>query len=444
MKYLHMLLIFALEAFISYAYFSRKFEAKKKRNVIFGAAALSALIQYVLYFVQIGVLNSATFIVCNFIFAAVCFDCSKKQALFHSAALTSMMAISEFFFLFVLKSFRDENMQLPTYQKNTQFILFSCVSKVLYLLLAFIFSTPKNREKNLRGNRDFSFLLFVLPLLTVLTFSVLFDVSAAIGTGKDVNLLFGALAGIFLAANVSVFFVHNKIMRENQKNTELLLRDEINREYYQNLEKQYENSGILVHDVKRHLSAVRELARQSENNEEIVHYIDSVFECSDISVFKSYSQNRLVNVIINRYASLCRENSVGFYSDIRNVDFSFISDSDIVALLDNLLENALEAARNTKEKKISIAADVKNEAYLLFSVENSVDFIPEKSAVLPETTKPDKSAHGFGLKSVMRIAKKYHGDASFTYDSENGRFCALALLKIADPKSLIRGGKKRE
>lgn len=78
MKYAYMLLIFAFEAFISYAYLSRKFEIKQKRSVIFGILAASALFQYSFYFFNIGVFNSLGFLMCNFLFAAVCFDCSKK------------------------------------------------------------------------------------------------------------------------------------------------------------------------------------------------------------------------------------------------------------------------------------------------------------------------------------------------------------------------------
>lgn len=350
-----------------------------------------------------------------------------------------MMSIAEFFFIFSFKAFNGGKMEMVIYQENIQFVLFSLISKVLYLLLAFMFSMPKNRERNLKNRRDSSSLLFILPLLTVITFSVLYDVSVAIETERSINILFGLLAMIFLAANVAMFFIHNRIMRESEKNTELRLRDEINREYYADLEKQFESSAILIHDMKRHLNAMRELAKNEDGNESVVGYIDSVFEGNEALTVKRYSQNKLVNVIITRYSVLCRENGIAFFPDVRDVDFSFISDSDLVSLLDNLLENAVEAAKNAEEKVISLTADIRNEAYLLISIENTVGALPVRNEKGFETQKADKLHHGVGLKSVTRIVKRYGGETSF--EIANGRFCASVLLKIAEPEILIRGEK---
>lgn len=56
-----------------------------------------------------------------------------------------------------------------------------------------------------------------------------------------------------------------------------------------------------------------------------------------------------MNVIVSRYAQLCNDNNINLIVDIRNIDFSFITDSDLTALLDNLLENAYEAAKSSEK-----------------------------------------------------------------------------------------------
>lgn len=56
----------------------------------------------------------------------------------------------------------------------------------------------------------------------------------------------------------------------------------------------------------------------------------------------------MVNSIVNRYKSVCDRLGVKMNIDIRSADFSFMSEPDITALLDNLLENAVEAAQNTE------------------------------------------------------------------------------------------------
>ena len=58
----------------------------------------------------------------------------------------------------------------------------------------------------------------------------------------------------------------------------------------------------------------------------------------------------MVNSIVNRYKSFCDKFGVKMNIDIRSADFSFMSEPDITALLDNLLENAVEAATKYRER----------------------------------------------------------------------------------------------
>ena len=80
------------------------------------------------------------------------------------------------------------------------------------------------------------------------------------------------------------------------------------------------------------------------NNEGINDYIKSVQGSSEIKTLTQFSDNKLINVIVNRYANRCITADIDFVSDIRSIDFSFINQSDLTSLLDNLLENAFEAA----------------------------------------------------------------------------------------------------
>lgn len=115
--------------------------------------------------------------------------------------------------------------------------------------------------------------------------------------------------------------------------------------------------------------------------------------------------------------------------DIRNINFSFINKSDLTALLDNLLSNAFEAAKESTTKFISIVIDKKNEHYIIFNVVNSCDTTPEKAGIFYATAKMDKSRHGYGLKIIDKIAKKYCGNSLFKHDSDNNEFLSSIVLK---------------
>lgn len=72
------------------------------------------------------------------------------------------------------------------------------------------------------------------------------------------------------------------------KNTELELEKQklhINEEYYIELEKQYDSSNILIHDIKKCLGNIKGLLLQNDNSKAI-EYIDSIYD--------GYKQNHKV------------------------------------------------------------------------------------------------------------------------------------------------------
>ena len=66
--------------------------------------------------------------------------------------------------------------------------------------------------------------------------------------------------------------------------------------------------------------------------------------------------------------------------------------------------------------------------FLLLQVENLCPDIPAFQDGLPVTTKHDRENHGFGVKSIQAIARKYGGSTVFQVD--NGWFVLKVLLPL--------------
>ena len=105
-----------------------------------------------------------------------------------------------------------------------------------------------------------------------------------------------------------------------------------------------------------------------------------------------------------------------------------VSDYDLVTVLGNILDNAVESAYKSKEKHISLKTNKVN-TYDSVIVTNSCDFHPESTDGELRTTKEDKKAHGLGIKSVKKILKKYKGDLEWEFDSKNKQFTTTVILK---------------
>ena len=209
---------------------------------------------------------------------------------------------------------------------------------------------------------------------------------------------------------------------------------ELDTEYYTLLQNQYENSNILIHDIKRHLLSIKDLADENDCDG-IEHYIDNLYSEYEVKNIKKYSNHKLVNAIINRYVKVFADSGITFNCDIRNIDFSFIDDNDLTSLLDNLLENALEASRDSEEKKVDLLIAPTNVNYISISLNNTCSVAP--CSVAPNikngkliTTKKKSAPHGYGIKSIKRIADKYDGDVSFDYETETKTFQIRIILRM--------------
>ena len=423
------LFIFLFEQIVAFLYFKNKFETKKKAYVIAGCYLLSFCIQFLISLTHISELNILSFLLCNIFVVLFCFSATFKQNFFNVLLLEVIMIATELIIMYPVSILLD--IQLTEYINNTSVMLFETIAtKSLYFLVVYIFSKISFKEK-IKLKDDFSLTLFVLPLSSVFTLLCLMYLTAHLTLEQSTYIIFVVISFVLLLSNVIVFFVHEKIVSTLVENSEYQLekqKTEINQEYYSELERQYDLSNILIHDIKKHLGVVRSFLSDKEIDEAVT-YIDSVYESNEIQTLKQFSKNKLINVIVSRYAHLCRLNGVKFETDIRNVDFSFMDKSELTSLLDNLLENAYEAAVNSYDKRIDLFVENKNEHYLIVKVKNSCDTTPKQKGNIFISSKSNQNYHGIGLKSIKRIAQKYDGSSDFEYDTENKIFCSVIMLK---------------
>ena len=425
------LFIFIFEQFISYLYFKSKYEFKRKTWIIFICYFISFIVQYTTNLFNSPYLNLLSFFVCNLSIVLICFSSTLKQSLFDVVLLEGIMITTEVVIMYLFSSILEIDLLEC---KNNELIIFleTAATKILYFIIAYIISRfSKKADKYKSVINKYSVLLFLMPVSSILVISSYAYLSFNYNVNITTNFLFTFSSLIMLISNIIIFIVHERIIDVLIKNTELELEKQklhINEEYYIELEKQYDSSNILIHDIKKCLENIKGLLLQNDNSKAI-EYIDSIYDGYDIKQIKKYSNNKLINVIVSRYAQLCYNNNIEFSADIRDVNFSFIKDSEITALFDNLFENAFEATKKCPNKFINIEVDYRNENYIFIKMLNSINNKPLFQNGVPITTKKDKKGHGIGIKSILKIVKKYHGNLDYTYIENENIFVTTILLK---------------
>ena len=122
----------------------------------------------------------------------------------------------------------------------------------------------------------------------------------------------------------------------------------------------------------------------------------------------------LLNVLFTEKSLFCEQNRIELSCVIDGGKLSFIEEGDLYCLFGNLLDNALEAVKDIEDegrRVIDIVVKAKD-GLLLVQEENYFDGPLAFEDGLPVTTKGDRDYHGFGMRSIRLIARKYGGELS--------------------------------
>ncbi len=249
-----------------------------------------------------------------------------------------------------------------------------------------------------------------------------------VACGGSLSFSNTALTVTFVAGMVKL------IRQESERRTEtrlLLQRGTLAQENYENLRNQNEEISALRHDLRHHITVLRSLCQKGDL-ERVSAYLDTMGAWNMAP--GNYTVHPAVNGILT--AMLARGERLGIQSSVQ-VKLSgqlSIPDSDLCALLMNLLENAIDANEKVPEgaeRWIRITIHIRGD-YLYIGVENArsrpVDFDPEAGEF--RSTK-EGGIHGYGLKSARVIARKY--DSELRLEALDGCFSASTALLLPPP-----------
>lgn len=178
-------------------------------------------------------------------------------------------------------------------------------------------------------------------------------------------------------------------------------------------ERQYEISkdtidmiNIKCHDIKYKLGSLVQSGDYS------ALAVDDLRKSISIYDSKVETGNKILDVLFTEKSLYCEQNGISFSCMADGEKLSFISDGDLYCLFGNMIDNALEAVNAISEKErriINVVIKVKNNM-LVIQEENYFDGELTFQDGLPQTIKPDKNYHGFGMRSIKMIVHKYDGE----------------------------------
>lgn len=269
--------------------------------------------------------------------------------------------------------------------------------------------------------------LALAPLFAALSFSI-WGVTLMYNQAFNRSILrlaYTILPFVFLSS-LALLFALTLLARHEELEQEHRL-SQLHETYYQGLRREQEQVRALRHDMRNHLTALNGLLAQGDIARAQA-YLGELACLPALHGGQRFCENETANTVLSSKALAIRQAGIHADYHIFLPAVLPVSNPDLCALLGNALDNAMEAAAQTREKQIAVRARAAK-GLLMLRVENSS---PDRSTCHGrfETTKPDKRAHGFGLKGMEEIAARYHG--ALETSLENGRFTLIACLSISD------------
>ena len=301
---------------------------------------------------------------------------------------------------------------------------------ILFLFLIIIKSISVIKKKNVIDMSNKEWLQFLIfPIFTLITVIVMTN-SMVTSYHEDIVNVYYVIAIVLIVLNMVVFHLINEILENSQRirEADVLKQQSIGQlELYNSLRKNYDIQRKRTHEYKNQIMCIDSLLKKKNYNK-LEEYINSIFDKLDGQLDMVDTNNEVVNAVINAKYYEALQNDVLFILKINDLSHIKVSDEDIVTILSNLLDNAIEAAGQCEIDKRTVGIKLLYEDDVLsIAVSNSYKTEPEiMEDGYMRTIKDDKEQHGLGIRNVVATLEKYN--AEYIIDYKNGEFVFSIIM----------------
>ena len=304
-----------------------------------------------------------------------------------------------------------------------------CACYILTYLLIFLLFRRYIREKADLSAIDSRpvFLLFLIVLAVAVAVR-----SLASSANHDNTMLFFLLSVSNISCCMTVLFAQFLIVQgvaAKQENDAIRRMSELKLKQYTFTKENIELINVKCHDLKHQLL---ELKKGGTVDKE---YIDKL--ASSVSFYDAAMEtgNEALDVVLTEKNIFCSKNDIQFSAVADGKKLQFMSVSDIYSLFGNALDNAIEYVIKLPVEKRVIKLSVMSQGnFVSISVRNYFEGPPPRFVGgLPQTSKEQNGYHGFGVKSIQKIAEKYGGSMSVMIRDE--QFIVSVLIPSGEKKS---------
>mgnify|MGYP002615602984 FL=1 len=176
----------------------------------------------------------------------------------------------------------------------------------------------------------------------------------------------------------------------------------------------YAENAKLYHDIKHHLRALERLLQNGDQREALA-YIESVQDPLQCKMIPVHTGVDIVDTVIYEAKEKAEQRNILLVVETPILPSGLkLEDREFCVLFANLLNNALEAAKEQIRLNIAITA-----GFLVIEMQNDYKEKPVvKNNHFVSEREQDSLAHGWGMKIIEQIVEKYQGELSIRVDMQ--------------------------
>lgn len=404
--------------------FMKKKSEKCEKLLFFLLVFFFMFFATITHYLQQDLLKSVAIIGTIVLFSFILYEGNWLMKAFLSVVFYGLMSCVDYLGIILadalLSSFVLENVV-------AQIIIVLLCKTVLFLLILFLNYFWKKNNDALQMKNSEWILMMGFPILTVVTMLfLLFSYQAGSSTMGYLTVSFG-----MVIMNAIMFLLLQYVSVREKKMYQLQLLQERKKEKMQAF---YETSAAnefqkrILHDYGNQLNCIQGLLKEKQYNkaqEYTEKLTDTICEGMDVVNVN----NPVINIILNQKYHMAEDKGIAMIFQLNDLSKVWLEEQDLVILISNLLDNAIEACDKSGDKIIRLKI-VLEKKEMVVSVKNTVNEPVQIGDDFIYTTKKDKRKHGFGIKNIQMVLDKYDGMGMMRY--EDGWFYYTAVIPEED------------
>lgn len=290
--------------------------------------------------------------------------------------------------------------------------VFTFMVKCFTIILFTLIYKPVMKFHDVMENNTENIMVFIMSFILIV-YSYVFGQSQ----NNSSIFMYTVLISIVMMGVLYLFYRYCLLMK--QHSDEMIIQHTMNitSDYVKRLEDEHNQVRKIRHDIRNQLSALTFLIEQQkyEKAKGILERLSNDLETKRVSLSGNVYVDAVLRQKMNEYKD------IKFNIDIQLSDDVQIDGNDIISLLSNIIDNSCEELKRIHHNEFTLV--VKGNS-------SQIRIYEENLCRRNNDLQTDKNStqHGFGLKIIKEIVRKYGGNIDIVIEKDVFRIAILLLL----------------